>query len=53
MQLVNTLLFYLPVPRDVRLLVAGLLAGLSMYFFRSTSLSLYVAGKAIEVVIIT
>ena len=48
-QLVNTLLYYLPMPRDVRLLVAGLLAGLSMYFFRSTSLSLYVAGKAIEV----
>lgn len=29
--------------------MAGLLAGLSMYFFRSTSLSLYVAGKAVEV----
>lgn len=47
-KLVNTILYYLPLSRDVRLLVAGLLAGLSMLFFRSTSLSLYVAGKAIE-----
>ena len=33
----------------MRLLLAGLLAGISMCFFRSTSLSLYVAGKAVEV----
>lgn len=71
------MLYYLPLPRDLRLLLAGeschtnnvtssqpcmcgthtplyahtigLAAGLSLLFYRSSSIALYVAWKALEV----
>lgn len=45
----NSFLLLLPLTRDTRLLIAGALAGLSMCVIRSSSISLYVAGKALEV----
>ena len=44
----NTLFMFLPIPYDVRLLLAGLISGLSMLWFRSSTISVYIAGKAVE-----
>lgn len=49
-KVVNSVLYYLPLPRDLRLLLAGLAAGLSLLFYRSSSIALYVAWKALETV---
>lgn len=48
-KVLNALLFLLPISRDLRLILAGLLAGLSMLCIRSAPLSLYVSGKALEI----
>jgi hypothetical protein len=49
-KVLETLLFMLPVQHSVRMMIAGLLAGVSMVTIRSSSISLYAAIKALEVV---
>ena len=48
-KLLNTLFMFLPISQDVRLLLAGLISGLSICWFRSSVISVYIAGKAVEV----
>jgi hypothetical protein len=45
------LLLVLSAPKHIRLAVSGFIAGLSMLFIRSTTISLYATVKAIEVLI--
>ena len=47
-KVLNTLFMFLPIPYDSRLLLAGLISGLSMLWFRSSVISVYIAGKALE-----
>ena len=48
-KLLNALFMFLPISQDFRLLLAGLISGLSISWFRSSVISVYIAGKAVEV----
>ncbi|XP_064404607.1 transmembrane protein 135-like [Halichondria panicea] len=48
-KLSNWLMKVLAVPQDLRLIISGLIAGLSMVFVRSPVISLYAGWKALEV----
>ncbi|XP_064404613.1 transmembrane protein 135-like [Halichondria panicea] len=49
-KLSNWLMILFAVPRNLRMIISGLIAGLSMIFVRSSALSLYAGWKAMEIV---